>query len=113
MKRLGISLITIGLLWITYLYPQAVVTTNITVLTGQQTVTTSAVNLGSTVIKTICIKALAANSGNLYLGGSNVSTSNGMEMAASNSWCGNVSNTNSLYIVAGSSVGGVSWIATK
>lgn len=92
---------------------QPVPTTNITVLTGQQTVTTSAVNLGANIIKTLCVKALAANTGNLYIGGSNVTTSNGMEMAAGNSWCGNISNTNSVYIVAGSSVGGVSWIATK
>lgn len=92
---------------------QPVPTTNITVLNGQQTVTTSAVNLGNLVIKTLCVKALAANTGNLYLGGSTVSTSNGMELAANQSWCANLSNTNSVYIVAGSSVGGVSWVATK
>lgn len=113
MKRFIAIGLVIAAISIGALFSQPVITTNIAVLSGQQTATTSAINLGNNVIKTLCIKALAANAVNVYIGGLGVTTSTGMELAAGDSWCGNVSNTNSIYVVTGSSSPAVSWIATK
>ena len=106
-----ILLFVFALLVIGALFSQPVITTNITVLSGQQTATSTATNLGNNVIKTLCVKALDGNTGTVYLGGSNVTTGNGMELIKDQSWCPNVSNTNSVYLIG--TGGGVSWIGTK
>ena len=114
MKRLFAAIAILTLLSIPALFSQAVITSNITVLTGQQTATTTAANLGAnTPIKSICVKALDGNAVALYVGGSNVSTANGMELIKDQSVCLNILNLNSVFIVTGSSTPAVSWIATK
>lgn len=110
MKRLFAVLAVLALLSLPALFSQAVITSNITVLSGQQTATATATTLGNNVIKTICVKALDANGSSVYLGGVGVTTSTGMELIKDQSWCANVTNTNSVYLVG---TGSVSWIATK
>lgn len=112
MKRFGISLAIIGLLWVVYLYPQSVLTSNDTVLSGQQNATAVATNLGTTAVKTVCVVAAHGNASPVYLGGSNVTTSNGLIVNADQSWCINVKNLGAVYVVSSGS-GSISWGATK
>jgi len=86
---------------------------NGTVLSGQQTVTTSAVALSTNSARNVCVKALVGNSVTVYLGPSGLTTATGMELAPGDSWCGPVSNTNLLFVRAASSGGSVSWIGTN
>jgi hypothetical protein len=86
---------------------------NGTILTGQQAVTASAVALTGPGAGTICIKALAANAINVYLGGPGVTTSTGMEMAAGNAYCGPTAHANNFYVVAATTGASVSWILSN
>jgi hypothetical protein len=86
---------------------------NGTVLSGQQAVTGSAVMLATNTIKTVCIKALAANTINVYVGPSGVTTSAGMELAPGNSYCAPATNTNLFYVIASTTGASVSWIASN
>lgn len=92
------------------LHSQPVPSTNLAVISNQQSATAAAVNLGNNVISTLCIKALHANTMAVYLGGSTVTTGTGMELQADQSWCGNLSNTNQIYLIG---TGSISWIGTK
>jgi len=94
---------------------QSVLTSNDTVLTGQQTVTSTATSLGTAAtggIKTLCVVAAHGNGTAIEVGGSNVTTSNGLILNADQSWCINVKNLNAVFVV-GSAGGNVSWGATK
>lgn len=77
---------------------------------GQQTATGSAVALNSGTsrpLKTICVKALHANTMAVYLGGSGVTTATGMELQADQSYCAAVTDAVNIYLVG---TGSVSWI---
>lgn len=73
-----------------------------TVYEGQVTVTTSGTRVqlsGSSVpIRSVCIKAMTANTGNMYLGDITVSSSNGYEMPSDTSVCIDINNLNLIYV---------------
>jgi hypothetical protein len=82
------------------------------VLSGQQNVTATAAVVTGTSYGSICIKALAGNSINVYLGGKGVTDSTGMELAAGNSYCA-PNNSNEFYVVASTTGASVSWIVSR
>jgi hypothetical protein len=86
---------------------------NGTVYSGQQSVTATASALASNSAKNVCVKALAENAINVYVGPSGVTSSTGMELAPDESICMPVSNTNLIYVVASSTGASVSWAATN
>ena len=86
---------------------------NAAVLSAQQAVTASAVALAANPAKTVCVKALVGNTINVYLGGSGVTTSTGLELVPNQSVCLAVSNSNLLYVIATTTGASVSWIATN
>jgi hypothetical protein len=80
---------------------------------GQQAVTASAVALATNTLKNICVKALAANTINVYLGPSGTTISTGMELAPGNAVCMPITNSNLLYVIASTTGASVSWIGTN
>ncbi len=82
------------------------------VLSGQQAVTATAAVVTGTSYGSICIKALAGNSINVYLGGKGVTTSTGMELAAGNSYCA-PNNQNEFYVVASTTGASISWLVSR
>lgn len=86
---------------------------NGTVFSGQQAVTGTAAAVSGPGAGTICIKALAANSINVYVGGAGVTTSTGMELAAGNAYCAPTSHANNFYVVASTTGASVSWIVSN
>lgn len=82
------------------------------VTSNQQAVTATAAVLTGTSYGSICIKALAGNSINVYLGGPGVTDSTGMELAAGNSYCA-PSNQSEFYVVASTTGASVSWITSR
>ena len=86
---------------------------NAQIYNGQQAVTGTAAALASQPLKTFCIKALHANTIAVYVGNSSVSTANGMELQADQSWCANIDNANRVYVVATTTGASVSWIGTN
>jgi hypothetical protein len=86
---------------------------NASVLSGQQAVTVSAAALGTNTTKTVCIKALAANTMNVYVGASGVTTATGMELAPGNAYCVPATNTNLFYVIASATGASVSWVASN
>ncbi len=92
---------------------QSNLTGNAAVISGQQAVTGSAVVLATNTMKNICVKALAANAINVYIGPSGVSTSTGMELAPGDSWCGPVTNSNVIFVIASTTGSSVSWIGSN
>jgi hypothetical protein len=92
---------------------QPVVFPGTTVLSGQQAVTASAAALATNTIKGVCVKGLIGNTINVYLGGSAVTTSIGMELSPGQAVCLALSNTNAVYVIASTTGASVSWIATN
>ena len=84
-----------------------------TVLSGQQAVTGSAVALATNTVKGICVKALAGNTINVYLGPSGITTSTGFELAPGGGVCSPVTNSNLLYVIASTTGASVSWLASN
>jgi hypothetical protein len=84
---------------------------NATVLSGQQAVTNAAVALATNTVKNICVKALAGNTQNVYVGPTGITTSTGMELAAGDAYCSPVTNTNLIFVIAAAGGQSVSWIA--
>jgi hypothetical protein len=82
---------------------------------GKQAVTTAGVRvqLGTNTCKAICVKALAANTGSIYVGGSTVSSANGFALAAGDSISLDISNTNVIYLDSSVNGEGVTWIANN
>lgn len=83
---------------------------------GQKAVTTSGTEVqlvaSSTPCSSLVVKALAANTGKIYVGSnSSVTTSNGFELNAQESVSLDVDNVQDVYIDAGVNGEGVSWIA--
>jgi hypothetical protein len=86
---------------------------NDAVRSGQQAVTNAAVALATGASKNICLKALAGNTQNVYIGPTGITTATGMELAAGDAYCGPVSNTNLIFVIAAAAGQSVSWIATN
>lgn len=81
------------------------------ILAGQQAVTGTAAALATNTVKQVCVKALLANTINVYVGPSGVTTSTGLELGPGDSYCTEVSNTNVLYVIASGAGPSVSWAA--
>lgn len=88
-------------------------TGNTAVLSGQQAVTGSAVVLATNAAKTVCIHALAANTINVYLGPTGITTSTGMELPPGTTYCAPASNTNLFFVIASTTGASVSWITSN
>lgn len=86
---------------------------NSTLLSGQQAVTGSAVNLGSHAVKTFCLLADTANTIPVYAGPSGVTTSTGVKLNAGEAWCTSVNNTNLVYVIATTTGANISWGGTN
>jgi len=80
---------------------------------NQVAVTGTATALSAQPLKTFCIKALHANAIAIYIGNSGVTTSNGMELIADQSWCGNIDDAKRIYVVASTTGASASWIGTN
>ena len=87
-----------------------------TVVTGQQTITTSAVQLNSgtsvTVKHKLLVKALSTNSGITYVGPSGVSATTGYALQAGDSVELDVDNVNKLYAI-GTASDKLTWMANS
>lgn len=79
---------------------------------GQQAVTATAANLGTATAQQVCVEALIANSINVYLGGSGVTTATGMEVPPGSVRCWVVNNSNLIYVVASTTGASVSFTVT-
>lgn len=80
--------------------------------TGRKVVTTSGIKVqlsGSSCVS-VTIKALSANTGFIYVGGTNLTTSNGLELAAGESVSLSIDHTEKLYIDASVNGDGVSYL---
>jgi hypothetical protein len=86
---------------------------NGTVLSNQQAVTAAAVALATNASRNICVKALVGNTANVYIGPTAETIATGMELAPGDSYCGPVSNTNLIFVIAAAVGQTVSWIATN
>lgn len=84
-----------------------------TVLSNKKLVTTAGTRaqLPSNAIASITIKALATNTGLIYVGGSNVSSANGLQLAAGDAVSFDMSNTNAVYLDSSVNGEGVTWLA--
>jgi hypothetical protein len=86
---------------------------NGTVVSGQQSVTGSAVALPSNSVKGVCVRSSSASTLKVYIGPSGVSTSTGHELNPGDSVCLPVSNTNLLYVIASTTGGTVTFIGSN
>ena len=73
---------------------------NSSVISGQQAVTAAAVALATNAVRNICVKALVGNTANVYIGPSAETIATGMELAPGDSYCGPLSNTNLIFVIA-------------
>ena len=80
-------------------------------LANQQAVTASAVALATNTVKGLCVKALTANTINVYVGGSGVTTSTGDELGPGDGRCYPLNNTNLVFVIASTTGASVSWSA--
>ncbi len=75
-----------------------------TVYEGRVTVTTAGTRVqlssSSIPVRSVCVKALTANTGNMLVGDSTVSVSNGYELPKDLSVCLDVNNLNLVYVDA-------------
>lgn len=79
---------------------------------GQQAVTASAALVTGMSYGSVCIKALQANTINVYVGGASVTDATGMELAPGNSYCA-PNNQNEFYVIASTTGASVSWIVSR
>jgi hypothetical protein len=84
---------------------------NATMFSGQQAVTNAAAALATNTVKNICVKALSTNTASVFIGPSGVTTATGLELAADDSYCGPVTNTNLIFVIAAAGGSTVSWFA--
>jgi hypothetical protein len=80
---------------------------------GQQAVTGTAANLGTATAKAVCVHSLIANTINVFVGQTGVTTSTGMELPPGQGYCWNVSNTNLLFVIASTTGASVSFTVTN
>lgn len=87
-----------------------------TVFNGKTTVTTAGTRVvlaSSTTVKSVTIKALAANTGTIYVGNSTVASTNGLQLAAGDTVSLDVSNLNTVNIDSSVNGEGVSYLAVN
>lgn len=80
-------------------------------LAGQQAVTASAVALATNTAKGVCVKALVANTINVYVGPTGVAITTGDELAPGDGRCYPLDNTNRVFVIASTTGASVSWSA--
>ena len=80
---------------------------------GQQAVTGTAAALTSNASKNVCIKANIANTINVYVGATGVTTSTGFELPPGTGTCQYISNTNLMFVVASTTGAGVTFNFTN
>jgi hypothetical protein len=83
------------------------------ILSNQQAVTGTAAALATNACRKALIKALAANTINVYVGPSGVTIATGFELAPGESVSLDISNTNLAFVIASTTGASVSWIATN
>ena len=79
---------------------------------GQQAVTGTAVALPTHAANSVCVQALLENTINVYIGPSGVTTSTGLELTPGVAFCGQLNNTNLIYVIASTTGASVSWALT-
>lgn len=84
-----------------------------TIINGQQTVTTSPMALSTNALSEgIIIEALSTNTVSVFIGGSGVSTSTGIELQPGASVSAAISNVNKLFVICASGSPVVSWLGS-
>ncbi len=84
-----------------------------TVLNGKTTVTTAGTRVvlaGSTTVKSVTIKALAGNTGTIYVGSATVAAANGFQLAAGDTISIDLANLNTINIDSSVNGEGVSYL---
>ena len=87
-----------------------------TIFNGKTTVTTAGTRVtlaSSQAVQSITVKALAANTGTIYVGNATVSSSNGFQLAAGDSVSFDLSNLNTVNIDSSVNGEGVSYAAVN
>lgn len=87
-----------------------------TVANGKTTVTTAGTRVvlaSSTAVKSVSIKALATNTGTIYIGSSSVSSSNGFQLAAGDTVSLDIANLNTVNIDSSVNGEGVSYLGVN
>lgn len=87
-----------------------------TVYNGKTVVTTSGTRVtlaASTTVKSVTIKALATNTGVIYVGNATVSSANGFQLAAGDSVSMDISNLNTIYFDSSVNGEGVTYLANN
>jgi hypothetical protein len=84
-----------------------------TFTSGQQAVTGTAAALATNTAKSVCVKALIANTINVYVGATGVTTSTGFELTPGGGACFTVANTNLVFVVASTTGASVAWSLTN
>ena len=79
---------------------------------GQQAVTATAAALPTAASRSACVQALIANTINVFVGPSGVTTSTGFQLVPGAVTCQPVSNTNLLFVVASTTGASVAWTLT-
>jgi hypothetical protein len=83
------------------------------VYTGKTTVTTAGTRVvlaSAQVITSVTVKALAANTGTIYVGGTTVASTNGFQLAASQSVSLDITDLSTIWLDASVSGEGVTYI---
>jgi hypothetical protein len=83
------------------------------VYTGKTTVTTAGTRVvlaSAQAITSVTIKALAANTGTIYVGGSSVASTNGFQLAKSESVSMDITDLSTVYIDASVNGEGVTYL---
>lgn len=79
------------------------------VVSGQQAVTATAAALASNAAHGVCVKALAANTIDVFVGPTGVTTSTGYPLSAGDGICYQVSNSNLIFVIASTTGASVAW----
>jgi hypothetical protein len=79
-------------------------------LAGQQAVTATATALPSNSVHGFCISALSTNTISVFVGPSGVTTGTGYELVPGESVCPQLSNTNTVFVIASTTGASISWL---
>lgn len=72
------------------------------IVTGQQAVTATAAVLPTNTAKRLCIRVIPDGTQDVFFGPSTVTTANGQVIAPGDGWCGNLDNSNRVFVIAAS-----------
>ena len=76
---------------------------------GQQAVTASAVALPANSVKEVCVKAMLANTINVYVGTAGVTITTGLELSPGDAYCVQTDNSSDLLVIASTTGASVSF----